>query len=86
MIECDELSSFVARKSNRQWVWLALDRNTREIVGCFVGARNESGAQGLWNSLPACYLDAECHTDLWAAYQTVVFGNRHHRYGVVLKV
>jgi IS1 family transposase len=81
MIECDELSSFVARKSNRQWVWLALDRSTREIVGCFVGARNESGAQGLWDSLPTCYLDAECHTDLWAAYQTVVFGNRHHRYG-----
>ena len=71
----------MARKSNRQWVWLALDRYTREVVGCFVGARNKSGAQGLWDSLPACYLDATCHTDLWAAYQTVVFGNRHHRHG-----
>lgn len=81
MIECDELSSFVARKSNRQWVWLAMDRDTREIVGCFVGARDESGAQGRWDSLPACYLDAECHTDLLWAYQAVVFGNRHHRHG-----
>ena len=71
----------MARKSNRQWLWLALDRKTREIVGCFVGARNESGAQGLWDSLPACYLDAECYTDLLWAYQSVVFGNRHHRHG-----
>ena len=44
MIECDELSSFVGvldkaapsgparNKQNKQWVWLALDRTTREIV------------------------------------------------------
>ena len=62
-------------------MWLAVDRETREIVGCFVGSRDESGALGLWDSLPTCYLDAECYTDLLGAYQTVVFGARHHAKG-----
>ncbi len=38
-IECDELWSFVNSKGNEYWVWLAIDRSTREIVGCFVGDR-----------------------------------------------
>ncbi|WP_445243201.1 MULTISPECIES: IS1 family transposase [unclassified Microcoleus] len=29
----DELWSFVDSKGNQQWVWLALDAETREIVG-----------------------------------------------------
>jgi IS1 family transposase len=32
-------------------VWLALDTVTREIVGVYIGARDEATAQGLWNSL-----------------------------------
>ena len=36
-IQCDELWSFVNNKGNKQWVWLALDANTREIVGVYVG-------------------------------------------------
>lgn len=38
-------------KGNKQWVWLALDAVTREIVGVYVGARDEASAQGLWDSL-----------------------------------
>ncbi len=35
----DELWSFVADKGNEQWVWLALDVETRETVGCHIGDR-----------------------------------------------
>jgi hypothetical protein len=38
ILECDELWSFVGRKREQQWLWLALDRNTREIVGVASGA------------------------------------------------
>ncbi len=31
-IQCDELWSFVDHKGNKQWVWLGLDADTREIV------------------------------------------------------
>ena len=51
-IQCDEMWSFVANKKNKQWVWLALDIETKEIVGVYVGERSRQGAQGLWRSLP----------------------------------
>ena len=39
-MQCDELWSFVDNKGNQQWVWLALNANTREMVGVYVGARD----------------------------------------------
>lgn len=51
-IQCDELWSFVGKKAQKYWIWLALDIETRLIVGCFIGARDEAGAWGLWQSLP----------------------------------
>jgi insertion element IS1 protein InsB len=38
-MQCDELWSFVDNKGNKQWIWLALDTDTREIVGVYIGAR-----------------------------------------------
>lgn len=35
-IQCDQLWSFVDNKGNKQWVWLALDANTCEIVGVYI--------------------------------------------------
>jgi len=72
-IQCDELWSFVDNKKNKQWVWLALDAVTREIVGVYIGARDEESAQGLWDSLPPVYRQcAIAYTDFWAAYPSYV--------------
>jgi len=61
--------SFVKCKDNKQWLWFALDVESREIVGAYVGNRDHSGAKGLWNSLPAVYLEcAVCYTDFWKPY------------------
>lgn len=60
--------SFVSNKGNKQWIWLALDVKTGEIVGVFVGDRSRSGADGLWQSLPGVYRQcAICYTDFWEA-------------------
>ena len=45
--------SFVGNKANKQWIWLALDAERREIVGVYVGARRRDGAQRLWDVLPS---------------------------------
>lgn len=50
----------VDNKGNKQWVWLALDVVTREIIGVYIGARDEEGTQGLWNSLPPVYRQLIC--------------------------
>ncbi|WP_445248121.1 IS1 family transposase [Microcoleus sp. OTE_8_concoct_300] len=81
-VECDELWSFVDCKENKQWVWLAMDRETREIIGVYIGARSEEGAKQLWNSLPPVYRQcAVCYTDFWAAYACVFPSKRHQPVG-----
>ena len=37
VIECDEMWSFVFSKTIKVYIWLAIDRNTREIIGCYLG-------------------------------------------------
>ena len=78
VLECDEAWSFVDSKGNQKWIWLAMDRRTREIVGVYVGDRSQQGARGLWNSLPSVYRQsAVCYTDFWASYQNVIPQERH---------
>ena len=54
-----------------------MDRLTRKIVGCFIGLRDGAGAFGLWQSLPAPYLEARYHTDGLPVYKSVVFDALH---------
>ena len=51
-MQCDELWSFVDNKGNKQLVRLALDVKTREIVGVYIGYRDEKAARKLGNCLP----------------------------------
>ncbi len=67
-IECDEMWSFVDNKKNEVYIWLALDRDSREIVGCFIGDRTRKSARQLWADLPT--VDQQCavaYTDFWQA-------------------
>jgi IS1 family transposase len=71
--------SFVGNKGNKQWIWLAIDGFTKEIVGVYIGKRDQTGAQGLWDSLPAVYRQcAVSYTDFWTAYG-IVFPQKRHR-------
>jgi insertion element IS1 protein InsB len=81
-VQMDELWSFVDDKGNKQWVWLALDVITREIVGCYIGDRSADSALALWQSMPAVYRQcAVIYTDHWEAYKAVLPSNRHHSVG-----
>ena len=60
--------SFVGKKSLKQWIWLAMDVDTKEIVGLYVGSRSRKAAKRLWLSLPAVYRQcAVAYTDLGQA-------------------
>ena len=81
-IQCDEMWSFVGNKDNKQWIWLALDVETREIVGVHIGDRSEQGARKLWDSLPPVYRQcAVAYTDFWRAYALVFPAQRHKAVG-----
>lgn len=70
------------KKKNKQWVWLAIDRDSREIVGVYVGDRSRDSAQGLWDSLPGVYRQcAVSYTDFWDAYEEIFPDPRHRAVG-----
>ena len=80
--------SFVGSKDNKQWVWLAMDATSREIVGVFVGdseaqhpLRGSFSAVGT-ETLAAVYRQcAVCYTDFWEAYEQVLPSKRHRAVG-----
>ncbi len=72
----------VANKKNKQWKELALDIETKEIVGVYIGERSRNGAQGLWQSLPALYRQcAVCYTEVFVAYEEILPESRHRAVG-----
>ena len=72
----------VGNLGDKEWIWLALDTKTREIVGVYVGDRNRDGAQKLWEALPPVYRQcAVSYTDFWSAYDEVFPNKRHQSVG-----
>ena len=43
--EADEMWSFVQKKANKQWIWLAMDATTRQIIAFHVGDRSRESAK-----------------------------------------
>jgi insertion element IS1 protein InsB len=82
IVQMDELWSFVNDKGNAQWIWLALDVETREIVGCHIGDRSGESAKALWCSLPAVYRQcAVYYSDFWLSYPVALPSKRHRAVG-----
>ena len=78
IVECDELWSFVNSKENEVYIWLAIDRNTRQILGVHFGDRSRKGAIELWDSLPEEYKkDGTFYTDFWESYKKVIPDEQH---------
>ncbi len=77
-VEADELWSFVQKKANPQWLWLAMDRQTRQIIAFHVGDRSRDSARQLWQNIPAVYCEqATFYTDQYAAYLGVIPTAQH---------
>jgi insertion element IS1 protein InsB len=76
--EADEIWSFVVSKENKQWVWIALDVATKQVLAFYVGDRSASSARELWRRIPQVYRDhATFYTDGLAAYKTVLPAKSH---------
>ncbi len=79
-VEADEMWSFVANKDNKQWIWIALDVYTRQVIAFHVGSRAKEAARELWQKIPESYKQhADFYTDLYEAYVGVIPKKQHHR-------
>jgi insertion element IS1 protein InsB len=76
-LELDELWTFVLKKANDTWIWLALVRVTRQVVGVAVGPRTEATGRRLWASIPNHYRGGRCYTDFLQQYMAIVPFGQH---------
>ncbi len=72
ILELDELWSFVYKKVNKVWIWIALCRKTRQIVSRAIGDRSKETCQILWDGIPEAYRSGHCFSDFLDVYQAII--------------
>ena len=58
VLELDELWSFVGKRQQKRWLWVALCRRTRQIVAFVIGDRSAKTCWKLWQRIPIAYVTA----------------------------
>jgi insertion element IS1 protein InsB len=77
-VEADELTSFVQKKANKQWIWIAMDAQSRQVIAFYVGDRSHRSAKRLWAKIPEVYRQhATFYTDQYAVYAGVIPAAQH---------
>jgi insertion element IS1 protein InsB len=77
-VEADEMSSFVHKKARKQWIWIAMDATTRQVIAFHVGDRSRKSAKRLWAKIPLAYRQhATFHTDQYVVYEGVIPAAQH---------
>jgi insertion element IS1 protein InsB len=77
-VEADEMSSFVQKKANKQWIWIAMDAKTRQVIAFHVGDRSRKSAKQLWANIPQAYRQhATFYTDQYVVYEGVIPAAQH---------
>jgi insertion element IS1 protein InsB len=77
-VEADEMASFVQQKANKQWIWIAMDAKTRQVIAFHVGNRSRKSAKRLWAKIPLAYRQhATFYTDQYVVYEGVIPAAQH---------
>jgi insertion element IS1 protein InsB len=77
-VEADEMCSFVKKTAHKQWLWLAMDKTTGQIMAYHVGDRSRDSARQLWANLPTVYREqATFYTDPYEVYKGVIPAEQH---------
>jgi IS1 family transposase len=77
-VEADAMASYVQKKANKQWVWIAMEAKTRQIIAFDVGDRSHTSAEHLWAKiLPAYRQHATFSTDQYVVYEQVMPAAQH---------
>ena len=66
----------MSKKKNKHWVWLALCRKSKRILGYAIGTRGKKTGRQLWQSIQSIACQPYC-TDYWEAYQDFLPADKH---------
>jgi insertion element IS1 protein InsB len=76
--EADEMWSFVGKKANKQWLWIAMDAKTRQVIAFHIGDRSGDSGEQLWAKIPEVYQrQATVYSDLYEVYKGVIPPSQH---------
>jgi insertion element IS1 protein InsB len=77
-VEADEMASFVPKKAHKQWLWIAMDAKTRQVIAFHVGDRSRTSAKCLWAKIPHAYRQyATFYTDQYVVYEGLIPAAQH---------
>ena len=62
-------------------MWIALCRQTRQVVAYWIGKRSAAACRQLWRRVPRAYGVGRLYSDFWAAYQQVLPEEQHEAVG-----
>ena len=71
VIEVDEMWSFVGKKKNAKWLWLAISRETKHIVAYHIGGRTDIDCLLFYKKIPDAYKKLKSYSDKWESYKKV---------------
>ena len=67
----DEIFSFVLLKINQIRIWIAQNRQNRQIVSFFIGDGSMDSCKRLWRKLPYEFLKCNSFSDFWKSYNCI---------------
>ena len=76
-IQADELWSFVQKKENKQWIWVAYDPIHRLVIAYYIGKRDKQAAKQFWKRIPPVLKSCYFETDDWEAYRSIIPDHQH---------
>ncbi|MDX2303380.1 MAG: IS1 family transposase [Microscillaceae bacterium] len=68
VLEVDEIFSYVLLKVNEIRIWIAENKQTKQIVSFFIGDGSMKSCKRLWRKLPYSYLRCTSFSDFWKSY------------------
>ena len=77
VFELDELWTYSGKKEEPQWVWIVLERKTRQVVCFHVGDRSKESAKKVWDKLQAQGVLGLYYTDMLASYGCALPEDKH---------
>ncbi len=75
-VELDEMWSFVEKKKNQCWLWLAYSPKPRQMLAFSLGRRTDESCRKLLGKLSAVQI-TRFYTDNWESYQNLIPEVRH---------
>jgi insertion element IS1 protein InsB len=77
-VEADAMRSFVQKKANKQWGWIAMDATSRQVITFHVGDRRRRRAKRPWAKMPmASRQHATFYTDQYVVYEGGIPAAQH---------